>query len=83
VERRSPDDGFPSFSGLGFPGGGRDRPGYETPGRRKPREEGSWPPEMNWVRVSGGRIYATAINVLTLETYYRYQPFCKLMKTSN
>ncbi|MGQ9590132.1 MAG: hypothetical protein ACUVYA_07545, partial [Planctomycetota bacterium] len=41
---------------------------------QRPHEEGSWPPEWNWVGVSGGRVYATAINVLTLETYYRYAP---------
>jgi hypothetical protein len=41
---------------------------------RDGHEEGSWPPELSWVGVSGGRIYATAINVLTLETYYRYEP---------
>lgn len=41
---------------------------------RRPHEEGSWPPEWNWVGVSGGRVYATAINVLTLETYYRHVP---------
>jgi len=48
---------------------------------RKPHEEGSWPPELNWVGVSGGRVYATAINVLTLETYYRYEPLCKPRKS--
>jgi hypothetical protein len=40
----------------------------------KPHEEGSWPPEPSWIGASGGRVYATAINVLTLETYYRYEP---------
>ncbi len=40
-------------------------------------EEGSWPPEPNWVGISGGRVYATAINVLTLETYYRHEPLFK------
>ncbi|MCZ6796272.1 MAG: hypothetical protein O7J95_21890 [Planctomycetota bacterium] len=39
-----------------------------------PHEEGSWPPEPNWIGYSGGRVYATAINVLTLEVYYRYKP---------
>ncbi|HVR73544.1 MAG TPA: prenyltransferase/squalene oxidase repeat-containing protein [Planctomycetota bacterium] len=41
---------------------------------RKPHEEGSWPPEPSWIGLSGGRVYSTAINVLTLETYYRYEP---------
>jgi len=41
---------------------------------RKAHEEGSWPPEPSWVGASGGRVYATAVNVLTLETYYRYEP---------
>jgi len=41
---------------------------------KRPHEEGSWAPEQNWVGVSGGRVYATAINILTLETYYRYEP---------
>jgi hypothetical protein len=35
---------------------------------------GSWNPEPNWIGLSGGRVYATAINVLTLEVYYRYRP---------
>ena len=35
---------------------------------------GSWDPEPNWVGRSGGRVYSTAINVLTLEVYYRYRP---------
>ena len=35
---------------------------------------GSWDPEPNWVGRSGGRIYSTAINILTLEVYYRYRP---------
>ena len=39
-----------------------------------PHVNGSWPPEPNWIGVSGGRVYATALNVLTLETYYRYEP---------
>jgi hypothetical protein len=34
--------------------------------------EGSWDPAADrWGRV-GGRVYATALNVLTLEVYYRY-----------
>ncbi|MBI3856703.1 MAG: terpene cyclase/mutase family protein, partial [Planctomycetes bacterium] len=33
---------------------------------------GSWEPVDLWARHSGGRVYATAINALTLEVYYRY-----------
>ena len=32
---------------------------------------GSWDPVGCWTR-KGGRVYATAINALTLEVYYRY-----------
>jgi hypothetical protein len=36
--------------------------------------QGSWDPAVEvWAR-DGGRVYATAINVLTLETSYRYAP---------
>jgi hypothetical protein len=35
---------------------------------------GSWRPEGSWIGASGGRVYATAMNVLTLEVYYRYPP---------
>jgi hypothetical protein len=35
-------------------------------------EDGSWDPVGEWCR-GGGRVYATAINVLTLEIYYRYK----------
>ena len=41
---------------------------------REPHSSGSWEPEPNWVGRSGGRVYSTAINVLTLEVYYRYRP---------
>jgi hypothetical protein len=44
---------------------------------QKPHEEGSWPPEPSWIGASGGRVYATALNVLILETYYRYEPLFK------
>jgi hypothetical protein len=33
---------------------------------------GSWEPVDLWARHSGGRVYSTAINALTLEVYYRY-----------
>lgn len=35
-------------------------------------EEGSWEPIGRW-SMFGGRVYATAINALTLEVYYRYE----------
>jgi len=34
-------------------------------------QDGSWDPVGEWC-VVGGRVYATAINALTLEIYYRY-----------
>jgi hypothetical protein len=34
--------------------------------------DGSWDPIDEW-GLSGGRVYATAINALTLEIYYRYE----------
>lgn len=40
--------------------------------RRGGCEDGSWDPDDPWSLV-GGRIYATAINALTLEIYYRYE----------
>ncbi len=49
---------------------------------RRPHEDGSWRPEPNWIGISGGRVYATAINVLTLETYYRYTPLVETPKTA-
>jgi len=42
--------------------------------RRDAHISGSWDPEPSWVGRSGGRIYSTAINILTLEVYYRYRP---------
>ncbi|OQC22049.1 MAG: hypothetical protein BWX69_00359 [Planctomycetes bacterium ADurb.Bin069] len=35
---------------------------------------GSWDPDPNWIGQTGGRVYATAIAVLTLEVYYRVRP---------
>ena len=34
-------------------------------------KDGSWEPSDRW-SVEGGRAYATAINALTMEVYYRY-----------
>jgi hypothetical protein len=48
---------------------------------QKAHEMGSWPPEASWVGVSGGRVYATAMCLLTLETYYRYEPLFKTRKS--
>ena len=36
-------------------------------------ERGSWDPNSKWGR-QGGRIYSTALAILTLEVYYRYTP---------
>jgi hypothetical protein len=35
---------------------------------------GSFDPVGHWARHSGGRVYSTAICVLNLEIYYRYEP---------
>jgi hypothetical protein len=37
---------------------------------------GSWDPVDPWAK-DGGRLYSTAINTLTLETYYRYPRFTR------
>jgi hypothetical protein len=44
--------------------------------RRGGDEEGSWDPCDAWGH-AGGRVYATALNVLTLEVYYRYSKVLK------
>lgn len=36
------------------------------------KPDGSWNPVGEWC-IAGGRVYATAINALTLEIYYRYE----------
>lgn len=43
---------------------------------KKGRDAGSWPPKTRWASV-GGRVYSTALAVLTLEIYYRYAPMYK------
>ncbi len=40
--------------------------------RRDGCADGSWDPALDRWGFAGGRVYATAINVLTLEVYYRY-----------
>jgi hypothetical protein len=35
--------------------------------------DGSWDPSVDRWGFAGGRVYATAMNVLTLEVYYRYE----------
>jgi len=41
-------------------------------GQRSGCQDGSWDPAVDKWGSIGGRVYATAINVLTLEVYYRY-----------
>lgn len=41
--------------------------------QRQGHAAGSWDPTSNWGR-SGGRLYSTCMNVLTLEVYYRHLP---------
>lgn len=43
--------------------------------QRRGDERGSWDPPAGGFDSAGGRVYATAINVLSLEVYYRYLPF--------
>lgn len=42
--------------------------------RTEGHRAGSWDPDPNWIGQTGGRVYATAIAVLTLEIYYRVRP---------
>jgi len=49
--------------------------GTLVPQQKRPQDgcaNGSWDPEMDRWGAVGGRVYATAINALTLETFYRY-----------
>jgi hypothetical protein len=39
--------------------------------RTEAHAAGSWDPDPNWIGDVGGRVYATALAVLTLEIYYR------------
>ncbi|RMG13875.1 MAG: hypothetical protein D6731_11225 [Planctomycetota bacterium] len=48
------------------------RQAIEPHQRERGCERGSWDPVGEWCK-SGGRVYATAMNVLTLEIYYRYR----------
>lgn len=41
--------------------------------RRSGSLDGSWDPDAVWGG-HGGRVYSTALSVMTLEVYYRYQP---------
>jgi hypothetical protein len=44
--------------------------------RRDGCAAGSWDPEerWTWLRMAGGRLMATTMNILSLEVYYRYLP---------
>ena len=44
--------------------------------RRKGAAKGSWDPVGAWGH-QGGRVYSTAIGVLSLEVYYRYSPLLR------
>lgn len=44
--------------------------------------EGSWDYDTRWGRF-GGRIYSTALSVLTLEVYYRYLPLYQVEPTAD
>jgi hypothetical protein len=53
---------------------------YNQRGARDGCRSGSWDPENDRWGALGGRVYATAINALTLETYYRYAPILEPRK---
>ncbi len=46
-----------------------------------PANSKAWAPEPNGVGHYAGRVYSTAINVLTLEVYYRYRPVFTVRKS--
>lgn len=45
--------------------------------RTRDHREGSWDPDPNWLGAAGGRVATTALNLLTLEVYYRFAPLAK------
>ena len=47
---------------------------------RKGRYAGSWDPSETKYGESGGRIYATALSICTLEVYYRHLPLFKQLE---
>ncbi len=49
-----------------------------TKQRRGGHADGSWDPVGPWLGSHGGRVYATALNVLSLEVYYRYLPVYRM-----
>jgi hypothetical protein len=51
----------------------REALGKHQKERKDGCEDGSWDPAVDRWGAPGGRIYATAINVLTLEVLYRYE----------
>ncbi|MCI0342836.1 MAG: HEAT repeat domain-containing protein [Planctomycetales bacterium] len=42
--------------------------------RKDGHAAGSWDPAESWLSRFGGRLYATTLNILNLEVYYRYLP---------
>jgi len=42
--------------------------------RKKGCARGSWDPADKWLGKAAGRVYATAINAMNLQVYYRYLP---------
>ncbi len=46
--------------------------------RQNGHERGSWDPDPNWIGSAGGRVASTALCVLILEVYYRFEPFHSL-----